>query len=177
MTGLPAELPIADLILGGVILVSMLLGLWRGFIREVFSLVSWGAALILAGLFAARLGEALLASAVSAPLLRTSLGFALVFLGTLVAGALLTRLLAALIDSTGLTGTDRLLGLLFGMARGALIMVVLVVVLQPIAHTYDWWHESWIIAAADRLRAEAAVWLDWPLLGEGVSRLPLGGMN
>ncbi len=168
------DLPAVDLILGGIILVSMLLGLWRGLVRELLSLAIWTAALVLGALFASRLGDALLTSVVSAPLLRTSLGFALVFLGTLIGGAIFTRLLDALVHSAGLTGTDRLLGLLFGMARGALLVVVMVVVLHPIAHTYPWWQESWIITAADRLRAEVAIWLDWPLLGEGLRATGVG---
>ncbi len=155
------ELPVIDYVLGTIVLVSALLGLWRGLFREVFSLATWAAALIAGALFAPLVGEELLAG-VQSPMLRTALGFLMVFMGTLIVGGLVSRLVGLLIDSTGLTGTDRLLGMLFGIGRGAVVTVVVVVLLRPIAHTYDWWQASAVVPLAEHLQDELGSWISVP---------------
>ena len=134
------NLAIADVVMGIVIVVSAVLGLMRGLVREVLSLVIWGAALLLGIAFADSVA-AMLGLDLSAGL-QTAIGFAIVFVAVLVAGALAQRFLGGLVESTGLTGTDRTLGLVFGTARGALIVLVALIMLRPFAETREWWPTS-----------------------------------
>ena len=133
---------VADVVMGIVIVVSAVFGLMRGLVREVLSLAIWAAALLLgiafAGSVAAMLGLDLSAG------LQTAIGFAIVFVAVLVAGALAQRFLGGLVESTGLTGTDRTLGLVFGTVRGAAVVLVALILLRPFAESRDWWAESLI---------------------------------
>lgn len=133
---------VADVVMGIVIVVSAVFGLMRGLVREVLSLVIWGAALLLGIAFADSVA-AMLGLGLSAGL-QTAIGFAIVFVATLVAGALAQRFLGGLVESTGLTGTDRTLGLVFGTVRGAAVVLVALILLRPFAESRVWWAESLI---------------------------------
>lgn len=132
----------ADLVLLGILGLSTLVGLWRGFIVEVLSLVVWVAAFWLAFQFGASVAT-LFDNAVDAPAARMLLGYGLVFIGALVAGGLLTWLMSRLVAGTGLSGTDRMLGLGFGLLRGAALCALLVLLLGFTPLPQDaWWQES-----------------------------------
>lgn len=133
---------VADLVMGIVIVVSAVFGLMRGLVREVLSLVIWGAALLLGIAFADSVA-AMLGLDLSAGL-QTAIGFAIVFVAILVAGALAQRFFGGLVESTGLTGTDRTLGLVFGTVRGGAVVLVALILLRPFAESRDWWAESLI---------------------------------
>ena len=133
---------VADIVMGTVIGVSALLGLMRGLVREVLSLVIWAAALLLGLVFADPV-VAMLELDLGAGL-QTAIGFAIVFVAVLVAGALVQRFLGGLVESTGLTGTDRSLGLVFGALRGAAVVLVALILLRPFAESRGWWTESLI---------------------------------
>ena len=131
---------VADIVIVIVIVVSAVFGLMRGLVREVLSLVVWGSALLLGIAFAVPVAG-LLGLAVS-PGLQTAIGFAIVFVAVLVVGALAQRFFGGLVESTGLTGTDRTLGLAFGAVRGAAVVLVALILLRPFAESRDWWRES-----------------------------------
>ena len=133
---------VADVVIGIVIVVSAVFGLMRGLVREVLSLVIWVAALLLGIAFADSVA-AMLGLDLSAAL-QTAIGFAIVFIAVLVAGAFAQRFLGGLVESTGLTGTDRTLGLLFGTVRGAAVVLVALILLRPFAESRAWWAESLI---------------------------------
>ena len=99
-----------DLVIAIIILVSALIGLMRGFIKEVISLLSWVAALVLAIYLAPAVADILPANW-AALQLRMGMAFVLVFVLTLVAASLLRWVLTQLVESTGLSGTDRVIGL------------------------------------------------------------------
>lgn len=128
-----------------IIAISSLVGVLRGFIKEVFSLLVWAAAFVIAYRFS---GDAavLMESHVSLPSARTAIGFIGLFIVVLVIGGLMNYLLGRLVESTGLSGTDRLLGGLFGIARGAALVVaaILVAGFTPIPAD-PWWKESRLI--------------------------------
>ena len=137
------DFAVADVVIVGVIVASAVFGVLRGLVKEIVALGIWVAALLLGVVFAAPLG-ALIADSLG-PRLQTGIGFAGVFVAVLLAGALLQRILGRLIDSTGLTGTDRTLGLLFGAARGVIVVIVALIVLRPFAEDRPWWPESQLI--------------------------------
>ena len=122
-------------------LLSALIGLVRGLVKEVLSLVSWGLAFVVAIFFSAEVGSLLPASWGSGAL-RQAIGFVALFVGVLVAAGILQWLIGQLVESTGLSGTDRLLGFLFGSARGLLIALVGLVALAQIASEASWWQEA-----------------------------------
>lgn len=137
------DFAVADVVIVVVIVASAVFGVLRGLVKEIVALGIWVAALLLGVVFAAPLG-ALIADSLG-PRLQAGLGFVAVFIAVLLAGALLQRILGRLIDSTGLTGTDRTLGLLFGAARGVIVVIVALIVLRPFAEDRPWWPESQLI--------------------------------
>lgn len=138
---------LADATILLLISVSALIGLWRGFVREAFSLVTWVAALIVATLFSPGMQQ-LLQGHIDSPSVRAVSAFVILFIITLIIGALVNRLLVELVRITGLSGTDRALGMVFGLIRGGVIVVVLVALafqlLQPVQQ-YQWWSTSLFI--------------------------------
>lgn len=136
----------ADYAILAVIAVSVLVGALRGFIKEVFSLLVWAAAFFIAYQYGGDVA-ALMEDAVSLPSARTAMGFTGLFVAVLLVGGLLNYLLGRLVAGTGLSGTDRLLGGVFGAARGLALVVatLLVAGLTPIPAD-PWWQESTTIS-------------------------------
>ncbi len=139
----------------GLIALSALIGLSRGLIREVFSLVIWGTALWL-GLHYNHVFSVYLEHAIPAESVRLAVSFLVIFIGILLLGGMLVFLVGKLVDITGLGGTDRLAGLLFGIARGVLIVAVLVLLAGVTSLPADpWWKQSKLIPPFQSL----ALWL------------------
>ncbi len=135
----------ADWVIVAILLVSVVIGLWRGFIREVLSLIVWIAAVTAAILFGADVA-AFYADWISVPSVRVALGYATVFLLVFIVFALLSWLVTRLLRGGGLSGTDRVLGLGFGLLRGGLLVAVLVLMLGYTPMPRDpWWQESQLI--------------------------------
>ena len=131
-----------DIVIIGVILLSALISVIRGFVKEFISLVTWIMAGIIAFRYFAPLGD-MLEPYISAPTLRNVSAFAVLFVSTLVIGAIINFIMSQLVDRTGLGGTDKALGVIFGAARGVLIvtMLVLLASLTPMPEE-SWWRES-----------------------------------
>jgi membrane protein required for colicin V production len=129
----------------GVILLSALVGIGRGLIREVVSLGVWVAAILIAWLFHREVAE-LLVPYLSQPSVRLAAAFVGLILGTLMLGAVLGAVLSALIETTGLGAVDRVLGLFFGAARGVVIvaMAVFLASFTPMPED-SWWQESRLV--------------------------------
>lgn len=132
----------ADYVILAILFISVLIGLARGLISEVLSLVIWVAAFWVAWTFGPSLAHYFEGS-VSLPSARVAIGYGLCFITVLLVGGLIRFLISRLVASTGLGGTDRLLGMLFGLARGALIVSLVVFVLgfTPLPND-PWWRES-----------------------------------
>lgn len=142
-----------------VVAVSILVGALRGFIKEVFSLVVWAAAFLVAYHFSGDVAD-LMADAIALPSARTAMGFAGLFIAVLLVGGLANYLLGKLVQSTGLSGTDRLLGGVFGAARGlALVVAVLLVSGFTPIPADPWWKESATIQRLMPLVDWCATWL------------------
>jgi membrane protein required for colicin V production len=148
-----------DLVIVAVFGLSMLIGLMRGFVVEVMSIVVWFLAVGLAYWF----GPALAVRFSGAPELsaaRILLGYGGVFVGSLLAGAVLIYFLKKLVTGTGLTGTDRLFGMLFGAVRGLVLVVIGLLVLGLTNFPLDpWWNDSRGIAMFQPMAERARAWL------------------
>ncbi|MSQ18656.1 MAG: CvpA family protein [Betaproteobacteria bacterium] len=116
-----------DWITIGVIGCSALLGLWHGFIREVFALVGWAAAGVCAATFGSSVAE-MLPSLISGSILRLLIGVALTFVGVRFAVGLISFIVARLAKAVGLGIGDRMLGGLFGAARGVVVLLTAVLI-------------------------------------------------
>ena len=126
-----------------VLSVSTLLSLWRGFVREALSLLGWVAAFVVAHLFVDQL--ALQLSPVIANVTgRYVAAYAILFVSTLVVFTLVVKVATGLVRAAGLSVLDRVLGTIFGFARGViLILVAAYVVKQLIAEPdQQWLHQS-----------------------------------
>lgn len=135
----------ADWVIVAIIVVSALLSLRRGFVKEALSLVTWVAAFIVARVFTDNL-SGLLADYIDTPSARVIAAFAILFVLTLILGALVNKLISMIVAATGLSSTDRLLGMVFGLARGGLLVVVIVALLGMTPVIQDrWWQQSQLI--------------------------------
>ena len=136
----------ADWTIIAIVLVSCLISLLRGFVREALSLLSWVAATIVAMAFHPRLAITY-AQWIDTPSIALLLAFLTLFVGTLLIGALITRLLGTLINSAGLGSFDRILGIAFGVARGLLIVMAIVVMLPMLLPVREdpWWLQSQLL--------------------------------
>lgn len=145
----------ADYTIIGICVVSMVVSLFRGFIREVFSLLVWIAA-VYAALQAAGPLAVQLEGVIEVPSVRVIIAFVGVFLVVLAVGGLINYLLGRLVDGTGLSGTDRLFGVLFGALRGLAIVLAAVIVAGFTPFVSDpWWRQSLLLPEMERL----AIWL------------------
>jgi membrane protein required for colicin V production len=133
--------------------VSMGVGLWRGLVFELMSLVGWLAAYVLAQAYAPAFAQWVPIGPPGSAL-HQGAAFAATFVLALLAWSLLARLLRMLIHATPLTIIDRLLGAGFGLLRGLLLLLVLatVVALTPEVHSAAW------------LQSRGAQWLRTALL-------------
>lgn len=126
-------------------------GFWRGFAQEALSIVTWLAAIWLAWRFAWMV-EPLLGDWVVAPELKIWAARAVVFLAILIAGGLIAWFVRELVRRSALGSTDRILGSLFGFARGVLIIGLAVVVMQFAGLDQDpWWQEARLRPLGERV--------------------------
>ena len=128
-----------DLVLLAVFLLSVLVGLWRGFVFEIVSLLGWLLAFIIANSAGPFLAELIPLSS-SDPQVRLWVAYIVVFVLVLLTCTLFARMLRALISATPLSFVDHLLGGAFGVVRGSLILVVVatLVTLSPYANSTTW---------------------------------------
>ncbi|WP_415888477.1 CvpA family protein [Neptuniibacter sp. SY11_33] len=136
----------ADWTILSIIAISSLMSLKRGFVREALSLITWVTAFIVARLFSQSL-SVLLEAYIQTPSVRLVAAFAILFIATLVVGVMINKLIGALVEATGLSATDRILGIGFGAARGGLIIVALVALIGMSPAVEDrWFKESQLIS-------------------------------
>lgn len=159
-----------DYIFIAVVLLSALAGLIRGFLKEVCSLVSWVLAVWLAWKFAPSLAPKL-GGTLKDPVYGIWAARAILFIGVLVAGAVLGAVLNYFVRLSIFSGTDRLLGFVLGLARGLVILGVAVILAQAAKMDDEaWWQKSRLVPAvkpvANLLRGLAGDRMPESLAGE-----------
>ena len=147
-----AHLTAIDWVIFVVLALSTLLSLWRGFAREAISLAGWVAAFLIANLLADQLA-AMLADTISNETGRYVAAFAILFAVTLMVASVLGIFAAKLISVTGLSILDRLLGTVFGVTRGIILVLVCVFVLRQLVPPQDlqWLQQSQFMPHLDIL--------------------------
>ena len=140
------ELAVVDISIVTIIVISGIISMVRGFVKEAMSLVIWLSAFFVAMSFKEVVAE-FLTSMISLPSMRQLAAGGLLVVGTLLLGSIINFLLGKLVSSTGLSGTDRTLGLVFGTFRGFLIVLALVIIVpKALPVNQDiWWTSSMLI--------------------------------
>lgn len=136
-----------------IILASTLISLLRGFTSEAVSLLTW----IIAAIFAFKLSHPLsdrLAGMIHTPSVRFLVSFLILFIIVLIIGSIINHFFGMLIKSTGLSGTNRLLGMIFGFARGVLLVAIFILFANMTSIVREpWWQSSYLIPLFDGLVA------------------------
>lgn len=144
-----------DFLILGIIVISALISLVRGFVREAISLLGWVLAIWLAVAFAAPFSN-ILSSFIDTPRIRDALAFMLLVVGVILLSAMLNLAAGRFVKKTGLGGTDRMIGVLFGLGRGTIIVAALVLLGALLNFTTaSWWQDSLLLAYFQQV----ALWL------------------
>ncbi len=160
-----------DYCIAGILVLSILMGLWRGLIGEVLALVCWAVALWVAWRFGPQVAEQF--KSIDLPAARLLLGYILCFVAVLIAGAIVGFLLRKLISGSGLSGTDRLFGMIFGLARGIVLVTLIVLLLGFTPFPREpWWHQSQLLPSFQ----QAAQWAAAHMPPEVTKYLDLRGL-
>lgn len=122
-----------------IVILSVVIGIFRGFVKEVLSLINWGGA-IFATIYFHEKAQNYLKAYIDSETVLSMASFAAVFLIFIIAGSLVTHFIGYLVKKSGLGGTDRMLGLVFGFARGVLVSAVLLAAVSftPVKSQKTW---------------------------------------
>jgi membrane protein required for colicin V production len=134
-----------DFAILAIIALSAVISLVRGFVKEAISLAVWILAFFVASQYYPHLAG--LFTSMQDETLRNACAIAILFICSLIVGALVNFLIGKLVQSTGLSGTDRVLGLAFGALRGVLVVSAVLFFMDaftPVASA-DWWQQSTLI--------------------------------
>jgi membrane protein required for colicin V production len=156
---------VADLIVLSIIVLSVVVSLMRGFVKEAMSLAGWLLALWIAMTFSSGMAE-LFGDSIKDPTLRLLAAFISLFVLSLMVGAIINFFASQLVHRAGLTGIDRTIGAVFGLLRGVLLVTIVVMLLGLTTLPKEsWWDESFFM-----FRFEAiATWLK-DLLPDDIAR-------
>ena len=134
-----------DVAIVAVVIVSGAISIWRGFVKEAISLATWVLAFWIALVFAPKLAV-LMPDGLESATLRWLVSVLALFMATLLVGGLANFLVSTLVEKSGLTGTDRALGVVFGILRGVVIVALGVLLAGETAlQRESWWRESGLL--------------------------------
>ena len=147
-----------DTLILSVIAISSAFGVWRGFIKETLSLLSWIAALLVSRVYSESLAG-LLESLIDNPSVRYVTAFSVLFVLIIMLGTALNHFMSKLLVVTGLKTLDRLLGAVFGVARGTVIVLVVLFILNVFVSGSEWWQQSTLIPYGMVLIEESQIFI------------------
>lgn len=131
-----------DFAIVAILALSVLISFFRGFLREAVSLVTWIVAILVSLKFAVLVGD-LFKSHIASELLRYVIGFVILFLLVFIVGTVINAILKLLVEKTGLSITDRIIGAIFGVLRGVLAVAVIIMLINASPmQKYDWYQNS-----------------------------------
>ena len=133
-----------DIVILIITLLSSAFGLWRGLVKEVLSLLTWIAALLVSRVYSEPLAG-LLSGMIENDGIRYVTAFALLFVTVMLLGTGLTFLMSKLLTVSGLKLADRLLGAVFGVARGVIIVLVILFITSMFVSETQLWQQSQLI--------------------------------
>jgi membrane protein required for colicin V production len=135
-------LAVADWAFLGVLVVSLIIGAWRGLVYEILSVLGWALSFYIAQWFAPEVAAVLPLQSASDPV-RFAAAFVLIFIVSVFLAGLLAVLFKKLVEAIGLRPVDRTLGAAFGLVRGVILLLAVTVVVNMTAFkASDWWQES-----------------------------------
>lgn len=148
-----------DYVVIGIVSLSLLFGLWRGVMGEVLALVAWIVGILAAVEFGAHVGQLLFAG-LTDPAIRTLAGCVVIFIGVLIVMSLIRMAVRSMVKALGLSVSDRLLGMVFGLARGVLVIMVLVGLGgMTAAPKQPWWKDATLAQPLETAVLVARQWL------------------
>ncbi|HUN75028.1 MAG TPA: CvpA family protein [Steroidobacteraceae bacterium] len=152
---------LVDYLIIALVVISAVVGLVRGLLREVIALITWIAALLIAWHFSAVL-EPYLGTMLSGPQVRSWVARTILLIAVLLVGAGVGAIIVHLVRLSIFSGMDRLLGFVFGLLRGLVVLGILVLLCQMVRLDREgWWHHSLLIPYGEHMA--------------GVIRLLVGG--
>lgn len=125
-----------DLIIIGVIGLSALTGLFRGAVKEIIALGIWIVAIWMGYNYSKSLTP-WLQSYISDQSARTVVAFLIILFGVLLAGGIINTILSFMLRRTGLSGMDKILGMVFGFARGVFIVSLILATVKMTSLPYE----------------------------------------
>lgn len=148
-----------DYVVIGIVTISLVLGLWRGVVSELIALAAWVTGFMAALEFGAATGHVVF-TGLTDPALRVLAGCVLVFVGVLVAMSVIRLAVRSMVKALGLSLSDRLLGMFFGLARGVLLVMMLVAAGgMTSAPQQLWWKEATLAPPLETAVLVAKPWL------------------
>lgn len=148
-----------------LVVISIIIGLLRGFVKEALSLLAWATGIYLGVTYNRQFAD-ILVNTIEIPAVRLAVAFIAILVMTLIFNSLMSYLLSLLVKKVGLVFFDRFAGMILGVGRGVLVIGVLVMLLEltPI-HEHFLWQESNLIPFFQTF----ALWLREQLPAEIVS--------
>jgi len=148
-----------DYVVIGIVALSLMLGMWRGVVTELIALAAWVLAFLTALEFGDMTGD-LLFFKIADPAVRLLAGCVLLFVVVLVVMALLRIAVNNMVKALGLTLSDRLLGMFFGLARGVVVVIALVAAGGlTSAPQQPWWKQATLAPPLETAVLAAKPWL------------------
>ncbi len=143
----------------GIFAISVLLGVWRGMVGELLALGAWIAAFFAARAYADQVAP-WFDGLVAQPVLRTVLAWVVMVVAVLVVVAIARKLVSLLLKATGLSVLDRMLGACFGLLRGAVVVLLAVMLagMTPLPAA-AWWREATLAPPLETAVLASRPWL------------------
>ena len=149
-----------DYVVIAIVSASMALGVWRGVVGEIIALAAWVLAFVAARWWGSEVAQVVFSGLITDPALRIVAAWVTVFIAVLVLMALLRLAVHGMLKALGLSLTDRLLGVIFGLARGLLIVLVVVAVGGMMSMAKEkWWSDAYFSAPLETAVLAGKPWL------------------